>query len=874
MKRRIVKELAILAKAPLMKGLKSKYQKDLMADFNLTESELPQLQRAAGQALRDLLFDYAEFNVSTIDAFFQSVLRSFAFEADLSGNYEVSLDSDMIIENGIADTFMQAVNDSNPDTRRWMQDFMSSSLRDGKSFNLLHKTGEMRTSLRKFIQALTDEDFQRKSDEIESFIRSQSKGSGNPVATLRQKLLTVLDELKTSLPALASALLSDPYSDGLNKKSAIKFLGNVASGTINATPAVLAKVDEPEKLFVSSATPPSQAYLLQLSDLIRGCISMNTVVELLKQIHSFGLFEAITDNINRIKADANTILLSDTNTLLRRIISDSPSPFLYERTGLKLHHYLIDEFQDTSRLQWEILKPLVVESVATGHDNLIIGDVKQCIYRFRSSDPKLLGSDLQLDSDLSANIEEIYQGINYRSASHIVKFNYDLFHKLGLATGNSGIYPAETDPIRQDAPSGFVNLAGLPPDGFTNAAFNRMFDEICRQLDPDNGNYQPSDIAILTDTNDQASSIINYLLERFADTPGMETVQVMGDESLKLTASSAVRRLIAMLGQLISTPTPTSVKNDQYSKVTPMQLDWLASEFESRRTDSSNDPYAQLTELIDEFHQKLDNNEIIENGKKLSSGSLINIVESLIADLPEYLREKDSVYIYAFMDLVTEFCQTSQTATIHSFIQWWKLSGNKSCITSSAGTEAIRVMTIHKAKGLEFDCVHIPLVTGTLGKEISIRWYDCGHGSNNVFTRLGIEGPVPRYFPLRSSTALSNTMFAPTYETLLRESVLDDLNALYVAFTRPKRELTVSVCGRPVNKKSPDNPLNIDLLLCNATGVMRSTDGSWNYQSGSPTTKIHETENSDPDMPAYCRMPSFNTCQGKLTEILSEITDE
>lgn len=879
MKRRIVREFAILAGVPMMVGQVSNYKALLIKDLDLGSDPDGEgkLQRAAERALRDLLFNYGEFNVSTIDAFFQYVLRSFAFEADLSGNYEVALSGDAIIENGIADTFMQAINaDPDDELRRWMESFMSASLRNGKSFNLLESTGGVRSSLRSFIDSLTDENYQRNAEEINGFIRRENPSDPNPVSVLRDEIESVRERLKTRLMQKATILTANPELEECQSNFK-KNVESVADGKISVSESICNNAKS-GKLFLKKANP-TPGFQNELTEYVDLLMCYKTLEELLNQIHSFGLFDVITENINRMKADANTILLSDTNTLLRRIIGDSPSPFLYERTGLRLKHFLIDEFQDTSRLQWENLRPLLLESVSGGNDNLIIGDVKQCIYRFRNSDPKLLGSELGADQELNSYIEEVYQSMNFRSAAEIVAFNYMLFPMLAQALGHSSVYPQETDPIRKNATAGYVEIKGLNPDNFEDSALDRMFKEICRELDPCCGNYNPSDIAVLVETNKQASDIIKYLLQRFSETSGLEDVQVMGDESLMLISSAAVRSVIQSMEQLDSVPLPTKVLENKHYRLSQSGLNGLSGEFGRRMATSEADPFAELSAVIADFNSDFNSSETKISEEETGSETLLDLVNRLISELSDDLRRQDSVYLYAFVDTVTEFMQNSP-ATVHEFLHWWQMQGFKTCISSSESTDAIKVMTIHKAKGLEYDCIHIPLISGSLGKEIDIRWYDCGTGNANILRRLGLTGKVPRFVPVKSTSALRTTMFADEYNALFSASVLDDLNVLYVAFTRPKRELIVSVKGRKVEYTSTGKVKSqqvaledINKLLINALGVLADDDGTWEYRSGVTTSKIVENRAEEPDRPEPLEMPVYRPSSGNPAKIYSEVAD-
>lgn len=877
MKRRIVRELAILAKAPLMQGRRSGYAADLISDFGLADSP-SLLVDAARKALRELLFDYAEFNVSTIDAFFQSVLRSFAYEADLSGNYEVSLDSDSMVESGISEVIDMAMNRHEPEARRlkqWLEDFMTGEYRKGNSFNMLNSEGATRTGLRRFIKSLTDESYFHNYTAIREFLQS-GHGEVNPVLRLQMQLEEKRREILAEAMADAAEVLN-AHESILEGRSIKKFVEKAASGAISPTASVREKIATPEGCFKPKA-PVKPAAVQETIARIAGAGSRVATIDLLlKHTNRFGVFEAVTRSIDTIKADANTILLSDTNSLLRRIIGNDTAPFLYERTGMRLRHFLIDEFQDTSRLQWQNLKPLVTESLAHDNDNLIIGDVKQCIYRFRNSDPRLLGHELENDSDFSGRVNSIQQSTNYRSAAHIVEFNNRIFPQLGIATGHPTVYPPESDPVRSDAPEGYVDVAALPPDDFREQALERMFAHICRQLDPAGGNYRPADIAVLTRKNDGAAMVVNYLTEHLALTPGLSHVKVISDESLQLSASPAVRRVMADVARLSHTPIPSSQQADSHNTVTQSQFDWIASEFDRRRlSDADTDPYTALNELLEEFNAMTPEATAPQQQPPLP---LPLLVADTIGRLPEEMRRTDSVYLYALLDLVDDFCQAG-SPSLHDFMEWWQLKGRTQCITSAPSADAIVVMTIHKAKGLEYDCVHIPFVDENLGREDSIRWYDCGEGADNFFRQIGIPEPVPRFFPIQSSkkdVADPDTYFKAEYEALLQESRLDDLNVLYVAFTRPVRELIVSLKGyAATDSGNGPNPTSPDEMLRAALGCTRTDTGEWQYTSGMPTSRIIKTsgESSPLDEPTPTAMPPIIPPRHPMVSVIAEIASE
>ncbi|MDE7388568.1 MAG: hypothetical protein K2M97_04875, partial [Muribaculaceae bacterium] len=490
------------------------------------------------------------------------------------------------------------------------------------------------------------------------------------------------------------------------------------------------------------------------------------------------------------------------------------------------------------------------------------------IYRFRNSDPRLLGSDLENDRELASHVNLVFQSTNFRSAREIVEFNNALFPPLARALGHEAVYPPETDPVRSEAPDGYIDLEVLPGKDYTSEALDRMFGHICRELDPAQGGYRPADIAVLTRYNSEAAEVVEYLMERFASMPGLEHVKVISDESLMLNTSSAVRRVIAELSNRSVLPQPSSRQTDsRYQTVSQNQFDWIAAEFDRRRMQDCDDPFGALNDLLEEFNS----DHSIATGNHVSDEpmALPLILAEAIGHLPEDLRRRDSIYLFALLDLVSDYCKIG-SPSLHSFLEWWRMTGNSRCITSSPSADAITVMTVHKAKGLEYDCVHIPFTPKSFGKESDVRWYDCGTGSDNFFTRIGITGSVPRFYPLKSekSMAEANTYFSAQYNRLLNESRLDDLNVLYVAFTRPVRELIVSLTETKKTESSDNNTTHL------IASVLGQTDQAWHYTIGIPTKRIQAEQRHDSDAPSTVDMAEFIPPHHPMTAIIAEISDK
>jgi ATP-dependent exoDNAse (exonuclease V) beta subunit len=800
MKQRIMRELAKLAGSPLMAGTRSNYEATLRGAeyFNCTEEEL---RRAARRALTDLLYDFGGFNVSTIDSFFQAVLRTFAYEADLSGNYDLQIDEDFVISNAIAEMVQmvvgRATGSSVSSARRravtqWLQTYMKDKIDEGETFNIFNPTGPVRSRLLDFTRHLFNEEYKCNKADIDPFICNTDN-----VNTLQQALVGKRKQLRENVSKLAAELL-EKHNDNLEKRSLLAYVRKCAGSRVIEAPTEavyrLYSLQSPDLYLNATARTKmtdekKQSLFAAVNEFMEPVLKLRKCEIMLAQIYNMGLFSEIIQQIEAQKVENNTIMLSDTNTLLNRIIGDSSTPFIYERTGQVLRHFLIDEFQDTSRLQWQNLKPLILESLSKGDDDLIIGDVKQCIYRFRNSDPNLLASGIGTDSDLKKFVHGETYDTNYRSARTVVEFNNRLFRSLANDTGNADVYVGMEQRAFKANVSGYVDLAILPNENFVERALDRMVTCMRRQLD--NG-YSAADIVVLVRWRTDGVKVVERLLKEGQEGGALHGVQVLSDEALLVNSSPAVQYVITTLRDLCATPTPSALLQRSNS-MTERDIAWLNQRMKQIAEEQNLEPYAALDATIAEFHRNgfggRESVQELRHRFPIEGRALCEVVEAIIANLPESeWLQSDAAYLCALQDLVLDFSQ-SNSPDLHSFLRWWDEGGVKSALGMASGVNAIRVMTIHKSKGLEAPCVHIPLLAGSLMREDSYRWYD----ATKAFASLELTCDTPQWFPMQSVRELIRTEFAGEYERLCAQSVLDELNVLYVAFTRAKRELIVSV---------------------------------------------------------------------------------
>ena len=798
MKRRIIKELAILAEVPAVGDEKSPYLNDLIKLFECKPEEL---KSTAYEALTQLLFDFTFFNVSTIDSFFQNVLRTFALEVELDGNYEVELNDNYAISMGLNEVFNAISHRDDKEAEMmadWIKRFMMQKINDGSDFNILNRKSMMFGNLLTFLGKLCDEQFKKRSDELVEYLSDHSR-----IIKFEEGLVAQISKLRNSIKSTAQEVLKaveDAAVDVAGITSNVcKPLMRWSQGVMKEPNATCMKVADGE----SSAFTKGYLKKNQVPESVEAMIgnAIGKIAAIFKQLSFLQLLRSniyglglIGDTMRFVKAfreNNNLILLSDTNDLLRRVISEDDAPFIYERLGVRLQHFLIDEFQDTSRLQWENLSPLVSESLANDNDNLIIGDEKQCIYRFRNSDPSLLRT--QVSDEFGRHVYErgihIKDNTNWRSSAEVVKFNNTIFSAMAVKFGLEDVYANVTQQVsaKHVDHHGYVKCQrieeGESKEDKLNKACEIMVADIKRQLD---SGYQPRDIAILVRVGEDGERVIDYLLKKMAEPDAtLPQFNIISDDTLQIGASPMVKLIVSVLRLINTDFDPVDSRS-----VSKRRYNQIVNRYEYH-LNKGMEPHEALNAALNVKMPEID--RLVDEVADMKYTSLPSLVERIICRyIPEDLRHRDNAFITAFQDEVLDFCSNG-SCDINSFLKWWDNPKVKHNVTSSNDIEAIRVMTIHKSKGLEFKCVHIPFANWPLAKDSDFGWFEKPHLEGFD------EDIVPPLFALKNNKELKGTQYENQYEKAHKAELVDTINVTYVAFTRAIDELCVT-CVVPDKK--------------------------------------------------------------------------
>ncbi len=809
MKTRILKELHVLSQ-----GRKSDYRQGLMAKFRMDEEAV---NVRAKHILTTILHDYSSFSISTIDRFFQQVIRSFARDIGVHGGYNLELDNTATLEQSVDNLFLDLSKDENKQLLQWLTAYAEERIEQSENWNMRSNIMDLGKEIFKESYQHKAEDTNRKLHERE-FLTNYRKS---------------LREIKTTF----EANVKQTAIEGLNVMARIGLTHeDFAYKTTNTLEKLVKGKLEISNRFIGFAEDVSNCYtkskpqdvksaiesayqnglqkcFIKIVELLSVDIVMyNSAVMVLKHINTLGILSDLAVQIKKLTDEQNTMLISDSNMLLNKIIDNSDTPFVYEKTGITIDNFMIDEFQDTSTLQWKNFHPLMANSLAAGKFNLVVGDVKQSIYRWRNSDWKLL--DEQILSDFRPEqIHEENLETNWRSDKNIVDFNNSFFRRAANLLQSKlndnlqavlPVYPsleALTHKIehayanihQQTSPkagSGRVELRFIAADENEDGWKAESMERLPAMLEELQGRgYRPADICILVRKNDEEQQVIHRLLNYKTTAEAKPDVcyDIMGNEGLLIGAAASVRFVLGIL-QLFVSPADSiqqTIVNYEYAR--------------GKQHKSENEALNDCFVGNDSNFSSLFNDEENRVLSQVQHSSLYDMVEQIISLFGIGSWHNEAVFVQAFQDVVFRYT-TGKTADLNSFLTWWKKNGGKQCISTPDNQSAMRIMTVHKSKGLDFRVVIMPFCDWDLDSRMrNILWCEPTVAPFNELPLL----------PIEYGSKLGQSIFAENYFDEQMHLFIDSLNVAYVAFTRAKNEL---ICMAPAPKKELESLDKINSL--------------------------------------------------------------
>lgn len=796
----------------------------------------------AKKALLDIIHNYDHFHVTTIDSFFQSLLGNLAHELSLSSSFKVEI-SDIELLSKAVDTFLNNVTDGSAELS-WLTQYIKEKMSDDKNWNVTEELKSLAKQITKEKYMLHSPLLNKEShpelegavtltnELLDSYKSALYAHLSEALKTLEENAIQTCQEIENSIT------FANIYRGGNVRKGIEKIQNACAEGHVPEPPSdAFMKYVNGEAEYITKTNQKKKPELLDMVDdfILTLRDFMNKFQQAMTTIHScqlslknlnpLRLLNAINQVVNNINLENDRILLAYTPLLFHKLADGVESSFVFERAGTTYRHIMIDEFQDTSYLQWANMSKLLIENMANNNDCMLVGDVKQGIYRFRGGDWNTLASfgNATDEDDSSINIKTL--DTNFRSGEAIVRFNnrffthapavfqdyfesdtntFDKDHDNSDSLDITRIYPEEKEEdekheVTQNphAEGGYVRVQFLnnhdrkkkeeiaaeaehkeaKTGGEDGESEDREFcreESVAEQMLLLNQKGVPyNEMAILIRNNFDAAPLLEYFEEHHGK-DSEHPIALMSEEAFLLESSPAVMTIINAL-RYISNPT-----------------DLIAREYLRMQCPVSTD-FSTIIDTLETW-----------NKNKYSGLPFYEITCRLADMFALHDRVGQSPYIYCFLDAVLAFVD-DHTASVKTFLDYWDESLHKKSIPSAAA-DGVRILTIHKSKGLAFHTVFIPYCDWAITKPslIPLEWIQPKEEPFNQIPFLPIE---------LSKDALTS-IYSDEFRQERFDSYVENLNLIYVAFTRPKQNLLVWIDCNSKKSVASIGPILRDAFGC------------------------------------------------------------
>lgn len=773
MKERILSQLYGIATS-----LKSSdgYLKEIM---KTSTKSVDEIRRDANIALKNIVHDYSRFRIETIDSFFQSVMRNLARELELGANMTIELNNGDVLSDAV-DSMIEKLDRMSP-TLYWLLEYIEERIADDKRWNVS-------SEIKGFGRNIFDEAYIEKGVELREKLKD-SKFIPQYRKKLQEKRESVLETMKGFNEHFLEILNANELTPTDLKNGARgigSYFNKIASGKLSndVRNATVEKCLEGAENWTTKTSPykstiislADQVLIQVLNDAENTRMASNKVLNScdmsLRYLNNLQLLMRIDSEVREQNLNHNRFLLSDTNALLHSIIREGDASFVYEKIGTTIDTVMIDEFQDTSRMQWENFHLLLEESLAQKEGSMIVGDIKQSIYRWRNGDWKILAG---LDKDRSFRLNSKTLDTNWRSEANIIAFNNDIFtsackvlnerYKADEGEDCTQLLDAYSD-VRQktskDTKEGYIKLSFLKNSEehpYTDTTMELLAEEVDSLV---KRGVRVNDIAILVRKNKSIPAIADYFDK---NTP----YRVVSDEAFRLDASLAVCMLIDGLRYI-------------YEPTDRIACARLAVAYQKEILKKDVDYNTVLLNSVEDYLPA----EFRLMLPEMSLMPLYELLEKLFVIFRIDMIEEQDAYLCAFYDSVTEYMQNN-SSELTSFLTYWNETLYAKTIPSGE-ISGIRILSIHKSKGLEYHTVLLPFCDWKMENETFNHMLWCkineADAGKEPFCELDLT-------PVNYSSAMAESYFSDSYREERLQLWVDNLNLLYVAFTRACKNLIV-----------------------------------------------------------------------------------
>ncbi|NBL64957.1 UvrD-helicase domain-containing protein [Flavobacterium sp. NST-5] len=777
MKSRIVSNLSEFCKdSPNIKA--QQLIDKIVEETNLNPIEIKQKAR---QIIKNLIHNYAAFDISTIDKFTHKVIRAFAHDLGLPPLFEISLETENLLAEAVDSLIAKAGEDQL--LTKLLVDFTMEKTDNDKSWDIsydIFQTGKL----------LLNEDDRTEIQQFENF-------SLENFGDIKNKIKQNVEQLEEKCVLQAQKILQTIADNNINETSFFgeffpKHLRAIAENKFNPRNKTY---HEPEDIKIKKAAPDKPIIealipemLQEVSEIYQTKAKINFFQAFLKNITPLSLLNKVSQELNRIQDEQNILSIAEFNSIIHREIQNQPAPFIYERLGEKYRHFFIDEFQDTSEMQWQNLIPLIGNALA-GQDEygnqgslMIVGDPKQSIYRWRGGKAEQFIELAKNNSPFPHQETKLeHLAINYRSYSEVIEFNNRFFKLISEKFENEDYRKLYFENSHQETNSkkgGYVNISFIKnveeSESEEQPEKSQLYCEAVLKTirEVESKGFTWAEIAILTRKKNEGIELANYLTQH--------NIDILSSETLMIANATEVIFVINTLRYL------NNVNNREakagmlffigqfFTENLPLH-DFIAAGMQTK----SETEFEHFLQLYD-FKISLSD---------VKKKSLYESVETIIST---FVKQKaDNAYLQYFLDIVLERDMKNSAGAI-DFLSYWDKNGQKFSIPSPEGKNAVKIMTIHKSKGLEFPVVIFPFAEDNYSRTHREKmWLDNPEES--------IE--IPRVLLNKNQEVKSfGDAAAALFHQKNQETLLDNINVLYVAMTRAEEQLYI-ISSKNISKK-------------------------------------------------------------------------
>ena len=810
MKERIIETLKAFSHPTIFETSNSMFE-TISTDLNLEPKVLHERSKLL---LHTIVHNYAAFDISTIDKFNHKLIRTFAHDLKLPVNFEVELDTKTMLGKAVDKLIDKAGSDH--ELTKVLVDFAIEKTDDDKSWDISYDfnaiaellISENDITYINLLKNKTLQDFKA----LKANLQKQYKANSEHVTQVAKTVLELIRQSQIEHTDFSSSYLPKHFIKLADGNFNVSFSTKWQNDLIEGLPVYPKKVSED----VASIIDNIQQQLIDAFQTTKHAVfQIKFLKNALNNITPLSVLGAIQNTLEELKEEDNLLLISEFNAIINNEIKEQPTPFIYERIGEKFKHYFIDEFQDTSVLQWENLIPLVANAISgenlkgdTG-TAMIVGDAKQAIYRWRGGRAEQF-IDLYSEGN-PFHVEKTIRNLpaNYRSFKDIVKFNNAFFDHIADVVFSNPKHKHIYKNAHQEfvyEHNGYVEVSFLNTDDEDK---NEMYCEavlITIEKALQNG-FELKDICIIVRRKKEGIAIAEYLSSK--------NYAIISSETLMLKNAPEVSFIVNVLTLAIQ-PKNDEVKIEVLSYLAEHQL-------------ALDDKHAFFSQLVQKdvfalfkalsaFGFEFDFNRFLQL-------PIYEAIESIVRQFK--LNSSSNAYVQFFLDEVLDYSQKYNTS-LSGFLEYWNRKKDTLSIVSPQGKNAVQIMTIHKSKGLEFPVVIFPYANQNIYFDLNAKvWFPVNEAECNGFSYL--------YLNMNKDLEGYNDFSKALYNEYQSELELDSINLLYVVLTRAAEQLYI-ISEYDVDKKTQTEKLNLysGLFIHYLKAVNLWKDDTFTYSFGTP----------------------------------------